>query len=184
MAKLNIVLVEPEIPQNTGNIARTCAATGAALHLVRPMGFEPDDKKLKRAGLDYWHLLDITYYDDLNDFLEKTKGGKYFFFSTKGTHRHSDIEYPDNCYLVFGKETRGLPEHLLMQYPEQTMRIPMMDEARSLNLSNSAAIAVYEVLRQWDYPDLLNKGELHRHRWEDVNKDAITESNQISADTN
>ena len=184
MAKLNIVLVEPEIPQNTGNIARTCAATGAALHLVRPMGFEPDDKKLKRAGLDYWHLLDITYYDDLNDFLEKTKGGKYFFFSTKGTHRHSDIEYPDNCYLVFGKETRGLPEHLLMQYPEQTLRIPMMDEARSLNLSNSAAIAVYEVLRQWDYPDLLNKGELHRHRWEDVNKDAITESNQISADTN
>lgn len=168
MAKLNIVLVEPEIPQNTGNIARTCAATGAALHLVRPMGFEPDDKKLKRAGLDYWHLLDITYYDDLNDFLEKTKGGSYFFFSTKGTHRHSDIEYPDNCYLVFGKETRGLPEHLLMQYPEQTLRIPMMDEARSLNLSNSAAIAVYEVLRQWDYPDLLNKGELHRHRWEDV----------------
>ena len=168
MAKLNIVLVEPEIPQNTGNIARTCAATGAALHLVRPMGFEPDDKKLKRAGLDYWHLLDITYYDDLNDFLEKTKGGKYFFFSTKGTHRHSDIEYPDNCYLVFGKETRGLPEHLLMQYPEQTLRIPMMDEARSLNLSNSAAIAVYEVLRQWDYPELLNKGELHRHRWADV----------------
>ena len=184
MAKLNIVLVEPEIPQNTGNIARTCAATGAALHLVRPMGFEPDDKKLKRAGLDYWHLLDITYYDDLNDFLEKTKGGKYFFFSTKGTHRHSDVEYPDNCYLVFGKETRGLPEHLLMQYPEQTLRIPMMDEARSLNLSNSAAIAVYEVLRQWDYPELLNKGELHRHRWADVNKDAITESNQISADTN
>ena len=168
MAKLNIVLVEPEIPQNTGNIARTCAATGAALHLVRPMGFEPDDKKLKRAGLDYWHLLDITYYDDLNDFLEKTKGGSYFFFSTKGTHRHSDIEYPDNCYLVFGKETRGLPEHLLMQYPEQTLRIPMMDEARSLNLSNSAAIAVYEVLRQWDYPELLNKGELHRHRWADV----------------
>ena len=168
MAKLNIVLVEPEIPQNTGNIARTCAATGAALHLVRPMGFEPDDKKLKRAGLDYWHLLDITYYDNLNDFLEKTKGGKYFFFSTKGTHRHSDIEYPDNCYLVFGKETRGLPEHLLMQYPEQTLRIPMMDEARSLNLSNSAAIAVYEVLRQWDYPDLLNNGELHRHRWADV----------------
>ena len=132
------------------------------------MGFEPDDKKLKRAGLDYWHLLDITYYDDLNDFLEKTKGSSYFFFSTKGTHRHSDVEYPDNCYLVFGKETRGLPEHLLMQYPEQTMRIPMMDEARSLNLSNSVAIAVYETLRQWDYPELLNKGELHRHRWADV----------------
>lgn len=168
MAKLNIVLVEPEIPQNTGNIARTCAATGAALHLVRPMGFEPDDKKLKRAGLDYWHLLDITYYDSLDDFLEKTKGSKYFFFSTKGTHRHSDASYPDDCYLVFGKETRGLPEHLLMQYPDQTLRIPMIDEARSLNLSNSVAIAVYETLRQWDYPELLNKGELHRHKWSEV----------------
>ena len=168
MAKLNIVLVEPEIPQNTGNIARTCAATGAALHLVRPMGFEPDDKKLKRAGLDYWHLLDITYYDNLDDFFEKTKGGSYFFFSTKGTQRHSDVSYPDNSYLVFGKETRGLPEHLLMKHPNETLRIPMMDEARSLNLSNSAAIAVYEVLRQWDYPELLNKGELHRHRWADV----------------
>ncbi len=168
MAKLNIVLVEPEIPQNTGNIARTCAATGAALHLVRPMGFEPDDKKLKRAGLDYWHLLDITYYENLDDFFEKTKGGICFFFSTKGTHRHSDVSYPDNSYLVFGKETRGLPEHLLMKHPNETLRIPMMDEARSLNLSNSAAIAVYEVLRQWDYPELQNKGELHRHRWEDV----------------
>ncbi len=168
MAKLNIVLVEPEIPQNTGNIARTCAATGAALHLVRPMGFEPDDKKLKRAGLDYWHLLDITYYDSLDDFLEKTRGAKYFFFSTKGTHRHSDVSFPDDCYLVFGRETRGLPEHLLMKYPEQTLRIPMISEARSLNLSNSVAIAVYEALRQWDYPELLNKGELHRHRWADL----------------
>ena len=168
MAKLNIVLVEPEIPQNTGNIARTCAATGAALHLVRPMGFEPDDKKLKRAGLDYWHLLDITYYDNLDDFLEKTKGANYFFFSTKGTHRHSDVSFPDDCYLVFGRETRGLPEHLLMKYPEQTLRIPMISEARSLNLSNSVAIAVYEALRQWDYPELLNKGELHRHRWADL----------------
>ena len=162
MAKLNLVLVEPEIPQNTGNIARTCAATGASLHLVEPLGFRVDDRKLKRAGLDYWHLLDITYYESLNDFFEKTKGGNYFFFSTKGTHRHSDVEYPDNCYLLFGKETRGLPEHLLMQHPNETLRIPMIDEARSLNLSNSVAIAAYEVLRQWDYPELLNKGELHR----------------------
>ena len=168
MAKLNLVLVEPEIPQNTGNIARTCAATGASLHLVEPLGFRVDDRKLKRAGLDYWHLLDITYYESLNDFFEKTKGGNYFF-STKGTHRHSDVEYPDNCYLLFGKETRGLPEHLLMQHPNETLRIPMIDEARSLNLSNSVAIAAYEVLRQWDYPELLNKGELHRHRWSDVN---------------
>ena len=169
MAKLNLVLVEPEIPQNTGNIARTCAATGASLHLVEPLGFRVDDRKLKRAGLDYWHLLDITYYESLNDFFEKTKGGNYFFFSTKGTHRHSDVEYPDNCYLLLGKETRGLPEHLLMQHPNETLRIPMSDEARSLNLSNSVAIAAYEVLRQWDYPKLLNKGELHRHRWSDVN---------------
>ena len=148
MAKLNLVLVEPESPQNTGNIARTCAATGAALHLVEPMGFRVDDKKLKRAGLDYWHLLDITYYQNLDDFFERTKGGSY---------------------LLFGKETRGLPEWLLMQHPDSTLRIPMIDEARSLNLSNSAAIAAYEVLRQWDYPELQNKGELHRHRWSDLN---------------
>ena len=130
MAKLNLVLVEPEIPQNTGNIARTCAATGASLHLVEPLGFRVDDRKLKRAGLDYWHLLDITYYESLNDFFEKTKGGNYFFFSTKGTHRHSDVEYPDNCYLLFGKETRGLPEHLLMQHPNETGEKPQPLELR------------------------------------------------------
>lgn len=169
MARLNLVLVEPEIPQNTGNIARTCAATGAALHLVEPLGFKIDDRKLKRAGLDYWNLLEIHYYKNLDDFFEKTKGGHYFFFSTKGTHRHSDVDFPDNCYLLFGKETRGLPEHLLMQHPNETLRIPMIDEARSLNLSNSVAIAAYEVLRQWDYPELLNKGELHRHKWSDIN---------------
>lgn len=168
MAILNLVLVEPEIPQNTGNIARTCAATGAKLHLVKPLGFKIDDRKLKRAGLDYWHFLDITYYEGLDDFFEKTKGGTYYFFSTKGTHRHSDVEYPDNSYLLFGKETKGLPEELLMKYPENTLRIPMIDEARSLNLSNSVAIAAYEVLRQWDYPELLNKGELHNHKWSDV----------------
>ena len=169
MAKLNLVLVEPEIPQNTGNIARTCAATGAALHLVKPLGFAIDDRKLKRAGLDYWHLLDITFYEGLDDFFERTRGGSYFFFSTKGTHRHSDISYPDNSYLLFGKETRGLPESLLIKHPNETLRIPMIDEARSLNLSNSVAIAAYEVLRQWDYPELLNEGELHRHKWSDIN---------------
>lgn len=168
MAILNLVLVEPEIPQNTGNIARTCAATGAKLHLVKPLGFKIDDRKLKRAGLDYWHFLDITYYENLDDFFEKTKGGTYYFFSTKGTHRHSDVEYPDNSYLLFGKETKGLPEELLMKYPENTLRIPMIDEARSLNLSNSVAIAAYEVLRQWNYPELLNEGELHNHKWSDV----------------
>lgn len=165
MAELNIVMVEPEIPQNTGNVARTCAATGARLHLVKPLGFEINDKYLKRAGLDYWNLLDITYYENLDDFFEKTKGGNYFYFSTKGTYRHSDAEYPDKSYLLFGKETKGLPEELLLKNQDSTLRIPMIDEARSLNLSNSVAIAVYEVLRQWDYPELLCKGQLHNHKW-------------------
>lgn len=166
MPELNIVLVEPEIPQNTGNIARTCAATGARLHLVEPMGFTVDDKKLKRSGLDYWYLLDITYYKSLDDFFEKNKDGKFFYFSTKARHVYSEIEYPDKAYLVFGKETAGLPEELLMQNKDTTVRIPMIGEARSLNLSNSVAIGVYEALRQWDFPQLQNFGELHRHKWE------------------
>lgn len=165
MAVLNIVMVEPEIPQNTGNVARTCAATGARLHLVEPMGFKINDKKLKRAGLDYWHLLDITIYSSIDDFFERTKGGKYFFFSTKAPHKHTDIEYPDNCYLVFGKETKGLPEKLLHDNPNTTVRIPMISEARSLNLSNSVAIGVYEVLRQWDYPELKENGKLREYEW-------------------
>lgn len=167
MATLNIVLVEPEIPANTGNIARTCAATGARLHLVKPFGFSIDDKHLKRAGLDYWHLLDISYYDSIDDFFEKNKGGKFFYFTTKALNRHTDAEYSDGCYLVFGKETRGLPESLLVKNRESCVRIPMIEEARSLNLSNSVAIAAYEVLRQWDYPELLTHGELHRHKWSD-----------------
>ena len=149
MPTLNIVMVEPEIPQNTGNVARTCAATGARLHLVGPMGFKIDDKKLKRAGLDYWHLLDITYYDSLADFFSKNQG-KFFYFSTKAQHKHTDVKYEDNCYLLFGKETAGLPEKLLFENPDTTVRIPMIEDARSLNLSNSVAIGVYEVLRQWD----------------------------------
>lgn len=165
--KLNIVMVEPEIPQNTGNVARTCAATGARLHLVGPMGFEIDDKKLKRAGLDYWQFLDITYYKDINEFSAKNNGD-FFFFTTKARQAHSDISYPDNCYLFFGKETKGLPEELLIKNPDKCIRIPMQGEIRSLNLSNSVAIAVYEALRQWDYPSLQNFGQLHNYRWEDV----------------
>ena len=167
MSELNVVLVEPEIPQNTGNIARTCAATGARLHLVRPLGFSISEKAVKRAGLDYWDLLDITVYDSTDDFFEKTKGGKYYFFSTKAKHVHSDISYPDGAYLLFGRETAGLPEKLLHDNPDTTVRIPMISEARSLNLSNSAAIAVYEVLRQWNYPTLLCKGELRNYSWND-----------------
>lgn len=166
MAVLNIVLVEPEIPQNTGNIARTCAATGARLHLVGPMGFKIDDKKLKRAGLDYWNLLDITYYDNLDDFLEKNKG-EFYFFTTKARHVYSDVSYPDGCYIFFGKETKGLPEELLLQHPDTCVRVPMVENARSLNLSNTVAIAAYEILRQWNFPELQNLGQLHNYRWDD-----------------
>ncbi len=167
MSTLNIVLVEPQIPQNTGNIARTCAATGTKLHLVEPMGFRIDNAKLKRAGLDYWHLLDITYYENLNDFFEKNKDGNFFYFSTKATKIYSEIEYPDNCYLVFGKETAGLPEELLHDNPENCVRLPMINNssARSLNLSNSVAVGAYEVLRQWKFPDLLCKGKLTKFDW-------------------
>ena len=165
MAVLNIVLVEPEIPQNTGNIARTCAATGARLHIIEPMGFKIDDKKLKRAGLDYWYLLDITYYKNLDDFFERNAGGNFYYFSTKADQTYSDIEYPDNSYLFFGKETKGLPEKLLYDNHDTTVRIPMIDDARSLNLSNSVAIGVYEVLRQWNFPALLQKGQLRDFEW-------------------
>ena len=163
---LNVVMVEPEIPQNTGNIARTCAATGVRLHLVGPLGFTIDDKKLKRAGLDYWHLLDIKLYNNLEEFFEKNNG-QFFYFSTKAKKIYSDITFPNNSYLVFGKETAGLPEKLLFENPENTIRIPMMSNARSLNLSNSVAIGVYEVLRQWNFPELLCKGELRNYVWKE-----------------
>ena len=166
MATLNIVLVEPQIPQNTGNIARTCAATGARLHLVKPMGFSVDDKKLKRAGLDYWHLLDISYYENLEDFFAKNPG-PFYFFTTKGRRIHSQVTYPDNSYLVFGREDAGLPEELLYQHPDWCVRLPMITQARSLNLSNTVAVAIYEALRQWGYPALESKGQLTRYQWED-----------------
>ena len=164
---LNIVLVEPQIPQNTGNIARTCAATGARLHLVKPMGFTVDDKKLKRAGLDYWHLLDITYYDNLEDFFSKNEG-PFYYFTTKGQHIYSDVEYPEKAYLVFGREDAGLDEKLLFEHPQSCVRVPMIGAARSLNLSNTVALAAYEVLRQWGFPELLEKGELTKFHWEDA----------------
>ncbi|MBQ7688519.1 MAG: tRNA (cytidine(34)-2'-O)-methyltransferase [Clostridia bacterium] len=165
MHELNIVLIEPEIPQNTGNIARTCAATGARLHLVEPMGFRVDDKKLKRAGLDYWYLLDITYYASTADFFEKNPNGSFYYFSTKAPQTYTDVCYPEQVYLVFGKETAGLPEDLLYNNPKTTVRIPMISEARSLNLSNAAAVGTFEVLRQWNYPDLLGTGQLRTHTW-------------------
>ena len=165
--ELNIVLVEPQIPQNTGNIARTCAATGARLHIIKPMGFLIDDKKLKRAGLDYWQYLDITYYDGLEDFFSKNDGA-FFYFTTKGQKVYSDAEYPNKAYLFFGREDKGLPEELLFRNKETALRLPMEGEIRSLNLSNTVCVAVYEVLRQWGFPALQNYGNLTKFSWEDA----------------
>ena len=157
---LNIVLIEPEIPQNTGNIARTCAATGASLHLVKPFGFSISDRYLKRAGLDYWDLLDIHVYENSAEFFEKNKSENMFFATTKADKTYCDVKYPDNCYILFGKETKGLDEELLKENIEKTIRIPMIEEARSLNLSNSVAVIVYEALRQMNFPMLTNTGKL------------------------
>ena len=164
--KINIVMVEPEIPQNTGNIARTCAATGAKLHLVKPLGFEINDKYLKRAGLDYWDKLDIEEHENLNAFLEKYKFNldKMFLVSTKAQHIYSEIEYNkyDEVFLLFGKETKGLPEELLKEYIDKAIRIPMKEGLRSLNLSNSVAIVVYEALRQNNFYNLQKTSEYFR----------------------
>ena len=148
MKSINIVLYNPEIPQNTGNISRTAAVTGAALHIIKPIGFEISDKTLKRAGLDYWDKLDVTYYDGYDEFLEKNPEAELYFFSAKGNICYADVEYPDNVYLVFGKESVGLPDELIRENFERCLRIPMLPTLRCHNLSNSVAIAVYEVLRQ------------------------------------
>ncbi len=157
----NIVLVEPEIPQNAGNIARTCAVTGSKLHLVRPLGFDVSDKYLKRAGLDYWQYLDITYYDSVKEVMDKFyNGSNFWFFSTKSKHIHSDVSYKDGDFLVFGKETKGLPEDLLKEHYSECVRLPMMGELRSLNLSNAVCVGVYEALRQLNYPNFKTEGEI------------------------
>ncbi len=157
----NIVLVEPEIPQNAGNIARTCAVTGSKLHLVRPLGFDVSDKYLKRAGLDYWQYLDIAYYDSIKEVMDKFyNGSNFWFFSTKSKHIHSDVSYKDGDFLVFGKETKGLPEDLLKEHYSECVRLPMMGELRSLNLSNAVCVGVYEALRQLNYPNFKTKGEI------------------------
>ena len=152
---VNIVLVEPEIPQNTGNIARTCAVTGSRLHLVGPMGFQIDDAKLKRAGLDYWHLLDIRYYGSFAEYLEKNGGAVMRLSTTKGRRAHTEADYPDGCHILFGKETAGLPRDFIEANVEKTIRIPQIPNARSLNLSNSVAIVCYEALRQLGFPGMV-----------------------------
>ena len=157
----HIVLVEPEIPQNAGNIARTCAATGTALHMIRPLGFEVSDRYLKRAGLDYWHLVEIYYYDSIEEVMDKFyTGDNFYFFSTKSKKIHSDAKFKDGDFLVFGKETKGLPEPLLEKHYDECVRLPMRDETRSLNLSNSVCVGVYEALRQLGYPNLSTQGEI------------------------
>ena len=156
---LNIVLVEPEIPQNAGNIVRTCAVTGSTLHMVRPLGFEVTDKHLKRAGLDYWQYLDISYYDSIEEVMDKFYNGSNFhFFSTKSNIIHSEAKFKDGDFLVFGKESKGLPEDLLKEHYDECVRIPMMGELRSLNLSNSVCVGVYEGLRQLGYPGFNTEG--------------------------
>ena len=155
MKRLNIVLYSPEIPQNTGNISRTAAVTGARLHLIRPFGFEISDRTLKRAGLDYWDKLEVFYYDDYADFLAKNPSAELFLFTSHATRSYHEAVYPDNAYLVFGRETSGLPRELVEENADRALRIPMRKTLRCLNLSNAVAVAVYEVLRQWSFEDLV-----------------------------
>ena len=159
---LNIVLHEPEMPANTGNIGRTCVATGTALHLIRPYGFILSDKMIKRSGMDYWDNLNLTQYLDYNDFLVKNPGARVFYATTKGKNRYTDVGYKDGDFIMFGKESAGIPEEILAEHPESCIRIPMGHDIRSLNLSNSVAIVLYEALRQMDFPELETEGELHR----------------------
>lgn len=162
---MHIVLLEPEIPQNAGNIARTCAVTDVVLHLIKPLGFSVEDKYLKRAGLDYWNLLDIRYYENFEDFLTKNPDANLWMATTKAKHVYTDVVYGENDYIMFGKESAGISEEILLQYPENSIRIPMLPVARSLNLSNAVAIVLYEALRQQGFPHMQQQGELHRHRW-------------------
>lgn len=157
---LNVVLVSPEIPQNTGNIARTCAATGSTLHLICPLGFDVSDSAVKRAGLDYWHLVDVRVYDSLDDFFAKNHVGQMRLFSTKAPRSYTEVSYDENCFLFFGRETKGLDEDFLSAHYDDCVRIPMRTEARSLNLSNSVAVAVFEALRQQNFPHLQDFGKM------------------------
>lgn len=162
---LNIVLHEPEMPANTGNIGRTCVAAGARLHLIEPLGFQINEKQLKRAGLDYWDKLDVTIYDDFHDFLEKNSGAKIYMATTKSKRKYTDVSYEEDCYIMFGKESAGIPEEILLDYKDTAVRIPMYPQIRSLNLSNSVAIVLYEALRQNGFSGLETEGQLHRYTW-------------------
>lgn len=162
---MNIVLLEPEIPQNTGNIGRTCCATGTRLHLIEPMGFRINEKSLKRAGMDYWENLDVTIYDSYRDFVEKNPSAKIWFATTKATKKYTDVKFSDNDFIMFGKESAGIPEEILVENKENCIRIPMNPDIRSLNLANSVAIVLYEALRQNDFAGMQMEGKLHRLDW-------------------
>ena len=162
---MHIVLHEPEIPQNTGNIARTCAATGAKLHLIEPLGFSIDEKSIKRAGLDYWHLVDVKTYKNFEDFLAQNHSPKIYMATTKSKQTYADVHYEEDAYIMFGKETAGIPEEILLDYKTTSIRIPMVKEARSLNLSNSVAVVLYEALRQNQFLSLETEGQLHHYEW-------------------
>lgn len=162
---MNIVLLEPEIPQNTGNIGRTCCATGTKLHLIEPMGFRINEKSVKRAGMDYWEHLDVTIYDSYRDFLEKNKGIKIWMATTKGPNRYSDVKFGQDDFIMFGKESAGIPEDILFQNQDNVIRIPMNPEIRSLNLSNSVAIVLYEALKQNDFSEMQMEGHLRNYDW-------------------
>ena len=166
MAGLNVVLFEPEIPANTGNIGRTCVATGTRLHLIEPLGFRLNEKEIRRAGMDYWKDLDVTRYVNYQDFLEKNPGAKIYMATTKGRQVYTEVSYEPDCYLMFGKESAGIPEEILVKHPEACVRIPMIGETRSLNLANSVAIVLYEALRQNHFEHLKLAGELHRLSWD------------------
>lgn len=165
---MNIVLLEPEIPANTGNIGRTCVATGTRLHLIEPMGFNLSEKEIKRAGLDYWSQLDVTVYENYQDFLDKNPNAKIYMATTKAQHSYTHVEYDPDSYIMFGKESAGIPEEILVENKENTIRIPMVGDIRSLNLSNSVAIILYEALRQNNFEGMKMEGQLHRYRWEEV----------------
>ncbi len=164
--KLNIVLLEPEMPANTGNIGRTCVATGTRLHLIEPLGFQINEKQLKRAGLDYWDELDVTVYDDYADFLRKNPGAKIYMATTKAPNVYTEVNFEPDCYIMFGKESAGIPESILVENRKTAIRIPMLDDIRSLNLSNSVAIVLYEALRQNDFSNMQLQGQLRNYDWE------------------
>ncbi|MDD3222588.1 MAG: tRNA (cytidine(34)-2'-O)-methyltransferase [Clostridia bacterium] len=166
---LNIVLLEPEIPANTGNIGRTCVATGTRLHLIEPLGFKINEKQLRRAGMDYWKDLDVTVYDNFDDFLEKNPEcqGKLYMATTKAKHVYSNVKFEEDAYIMFGKESAGIPEEILVEYEEFCLRIPMLEHIRSLNLSNSVAVVLYEALRQQAFRQMQMEGELHRLHWKE-----------------